>query len=60
MSNRKAIRVEPGIYYKVAHGDGRKRNYEIRWRDSTGRYCRRSIGPKITAARAALTAERPG
>lgn len=57
MSNRKATRVEPGIYFKVAAGDGRKRNYEIRWRDATGKYKRRSIGPKITAARAALRAE---
>jgi integrase len=57
MSNRKAIRVESGIYYKVAAGDGRKRNYEIRWRDASGKYKRRSIGAKITAARAALRAE---
>ena len=55
MSNRKATRVERGIYYKLSSAG--KRLYEIRWRDSTGRYCRRSIGPKISEARAALTAE---
>lgn len=55
MSNRKATRVERGIYYKTSSAG--KRLYEIRWRDSTGRYCRRSIGPKISEARAALTAE---
>lgn len=55
MSNRKATRVERGIYYKLSSTG--KRIYEIRWRDSTGRYCRRSIGPKISEARAALTAE---
>jgi integrase len=55
MSNRKAIRVELGIYYKSSATG--KRLYEIRWRDSTGSYKRRSIGPKITEARTALTAE---
>lgn len=55
MSNRKATRVERGIYYRLSSTG--KRIYEIRWRDSTGRYCRRSIGPKISEARAALTAE---
>ncbi|HEX4669242.1 MAG TPA: tyrosine-type recombinase/integrase [Solirubrobacterales bacterium] len=55
MSNRKAIRVEPGIFYKVSTAG--KKLYEIRWRDSTGKYCRRSVGIKISEARAALTAE---
>jgi integrase len=55
MSNRKATRVEQGIYYKTSSAG--KRLYEIRWRDSTGSYKRRAIGPKISEARAALTAE---
>jgi integrase len=55
MSNRKAIRVEPGIYYKLDAAG--KKIYEIRWRDATGKYKRRSIGLKISEARSALRAE---
>lgn len=51
----KSIRVERCIFYRV-NAAGRK-VYEIRWRDSTGRYCRRVVGPKISEARAARDAE---
>lgn len=55
MSDRKAIRVERGIYYKKSSAGGRL--YEIRWRDSAGISKRRAVGPRITEARAALTVE---
>jgi integrase len=55
MSNRKATRVESGIYFKLNAAG--KKVYEIRWRDSTGRYCRRVIGLKVSEARSELTAE---
>ncbi|HEY1854345.1 MAG TPA: tyrosine-type recombinase/integrase [Solirubrobacterales bacterium] len=55
MSDRKATRVERGIYYKP--GAGGKRLYEILWRDSAGCLKRRATGPKISVARRELTAE---
>jgi integrase len=45
-----SVHVERCIFYR-RNAAGQK-VYEIRWRDSTGRYCRRAVGTKITAARA--------
>lgn len=43
------VHVERNIYYRLnAVG---KKIYEINWRDSTGKQCRRVVGPKISAAR---------
>lgn len=44
------VRVERGIYSRI-NRDGRK-TYSISYRDSTGRQCFETVGPKISAARA--------
>jgi len=44
------VYVERNIYYR-RNAEGKK-VYEISWRDSTGKQCRRVIGPKISATRA--------
>jgi integrase len=49
------VRVEPNVYYRF-NAEGRK-IFEIGWRDSTGRWCRRIIGPKISEARHVLRQE---
>jgi integrase len=49
------VRVEPNVYYRI-NAEGRK-IYEIGWRDSTGKWCRRIIGPKISEARHVLRQE---
>jgi len=43
------VYVERNIYYR-RNAEGKK-VYEISWRDSTGKQCRRVVGPKISAAR---------
>jgi integrase len=43
------VYVERNIYYR-RNAEGKK-IYEISWRDSTGKQCRRVVGPKISAAR---------
>ena len=49
------IRVEPNVFYRF-NAAGRK-IYEIAWRDSTGRSCRKIVGPKISEARHVLQQE---
>ncbi len=49
------VRVEPNVYYRF-NAEGRK-IFEIGWRDSTGKWCRRIIGPKISEARHVLRQE---
>jgi integrase len=44
------VYVERNIYYR-RNADGKK-VYELSWRDSTGKQCRRVVGPKISATRA--------
>jgi integrase len=48
-SNPRRVYVERNIYYR-RNAQGQK-VYEISWRDSTGKQCRRVVGIKITAAR---------
>jgi integrase len=43
------VYVERNIYYR-RNAEGKK-VYEISWRDSTGKQCRRVVGPKISAVR---------
>jgi integrase len=49
------VRVEPNVYYRF-NAEGKK-VFEIGWRDSTGKWCRRIIGPKISEARHVLRQE---
>jgi hypothetical protein len=44
------VYVERNIYYR-RNAEGKK-VYELSWRDSTGKQCRRVVGPKISATRA--------
>jgi integrase len=50
-----SVKVERCIFYRLNAAG--KKVYEIRWRDAAGKYKRRVIGPKISAARAARDAE---
>jgi integrase len=49
------VRVETNVYYRF-NAEGRK-IFEIGWRDSTGKWCRLIIGPKISEARHVLRQE---